>query len=218
MRTVLTSVHTLAAPARGSYRERTRTRLIGFVAASALVHLALLAALPGWPTPPPPLLTLPALHVSMPRPAASLPTGTAQSGIASHRPITTALPLEQTTAAGLALADPSERAASPRAQPGEGERLNHLQTLLHGALDRMFVYPPLARRHGWQGKVELSVELDANGQLHDARVLRSSGHSVLDQDALATLARIGVLPEARGWLSGRGQRLALPIVYRLVEG
>lgn len=216
MRTVLTSAHTLAAPARGSYQDRTRARLIGFIAASALVHLALLA-LPGRPSPALPLLTLPPLHVSLPRPAASQPTGTEQPDIASPRPVT-ALPPKQVATAGHAPADPSERAASPSAQPGEGERLNHLQTLLHGALDRMFVYPPLARRHGWQGKVELSVELDANGQLHDARVLRSSGHSVLDQDALATLARIGVLPEARGWLSGRGQRLALPIVYRLVEG
>lgn len=217
MRTVLTSAYTLAAPARGSYRDRTRTRLIGFIAASALVHLALLV-LPGWPTSPLPLLTLPALHVSLPRPAASQPAGTERPGIASPRPVTAAPPLTHAATAGHTPTDPSERAASPSAQPGEGERLNHLQTLLHGALDRMFVYPPLARRHGWQGKVELSVELDANGRLHDARVLRSSGHSVLDQDALATLARIGALPEARGWLSGRGHRLALPIVYRLVEG
>ena len=50
------------------------------------------------------------------------------------------------------------------------------------------------------------------------RVLRSSGYSILDDDALATMARIGELPQARSWLSGHGVRIALPVVYRLVEG
>jgi TonB family protein len=48
-------------------------------------------------------------------------------------------------------------------------------------------YPYEARQKGWQGIVELKVLVNKNGQAQNIEVLRSSGHKVLDQEALKTV-------------------------------
>ena len=100
---------------------------------------------------------------------------------------------------------------------GPAERANHLMSHLRGALDRHFVYPPLARRHGWEGTVQVGLRMDTHGQLGALRVLRSSGYAVLDDDALQTFRRIAALPDARGWLDGRVFETVLPVIYRLTD-
>ena len=64
-------------------------------------------------------------------------------------------------------------------------------------------YPIEARRMGWQGTAVLSVDVSADGTVRDAGVTESSGHSVLDEEALRTVrqwrfdpARIGDSPAA----------------------
>ena len=84
-------------------------------------------------------------------------------------------------------------------------------------LDAGFIYPPIARRHGWQGQVQLGLTVDAEGRLSDLSVLASSGYPVLDADAVRTVARIGSLPRAVEVLAGRSIRLQLPVFYRLIE-
>jgi len=44
-------------------------------------------------------------------------------------------------------------------------------------------YPSIARRHGWEGVVELELVIDANGRVRAASVVRSSGFDVLDEAA-----------------------------------
>lgn len=95
--------------------------------------------------------------------------------------------------------------------------VNHLLTELRAAFDAGFIYPPLARRHGWQGQVQLGLTVGADGRLSDLCVLSSSGYPVLDADAVRTLARIGTLPRATEILAGRHVRLQLPVYYRLIE-
>jgi len=95
---------------------------------------------------------------------------------------------------------------------------NHLHSLLHESLSRHFIYPPMARRHGWEGRVELLVRLDPEGRLYGMRIVQSSGYPLLDQDALLTLQRIGSIPQARGWLPEQGYATTLPVIYKLTEG
>ena len=95
---------------------------------------------------------------------------------------------------------------------------NHLQTLLHESLTQHFIYPPMAHRNGWEGRVELLVQLDQDGRLHTLRVVRSSGYLLLDEDALLTLRRIGSIPRARSWVPEQGYATTLPIIYKLTEG
>ena len=95
---------------------------------------------------------------------------------------------------------------------------NHLLSLLRESLNQHFIYPPMALRNGWQGRVELLIHLDQDGHLHAMRVVRSSGYPLLDEDALLTLRRIGSIPGARAWLPERGYATTLPVVYKLTEG
>ncbi len=102
-------------------------------------------------------------------------------------------------------------------QTNVGARDRLLQ-LLREQLQAYFVYPALARKYGWEGRVYVDIELTADGDLKPLRVARTSGHSVLDQAALATLHRIGALPQARPWLQGQSVGLRLPVSYQLIEG
>lgn len=102
-------------------------------------------------------------------------------------------------------------------EQGDQQRRNHLQSLLRAAFEAQFVYPALARRQGWQGRVQLTLRVEADGRFSELRVLQSSGHASLDHNALQTLQRIGQLAQARLWLDGRAMRVELPVVYRLLE-
>lgn len=52
-------------------------------------------------------------------------------------------------------------------------------------------YPRLARKRGYQGTVVLEVMVDQNGRVGDLRLFTSSGHSILDKKAMASV---------KGWL------------------
>ena len=108
--------------------------------------------------------------------------------------------------------------ASPSTSSASDAITNHLLSLLHESLNRHFIYPPMAHRNGWEGRVELLVHLDHDGRLHALRVVRSSGYLLLDEDALLTLRRIGSIPRARAWLPERGYATTLPVIYKLTEG
>ena len=44
-------------------------------------------------------------------------------------------------------------------------------------------YPAVARRRRWAGTVTIQMSIDARGEVAAARILRSSGHVVLDEAA-----------------------------------
>ena len=49
------------------------------------------------------------------------------------------------------------------------------------------IYPPISRRAGEEGKVELRVELDEQGQIDHVKIISSSGHERLDEAALTAV-------------------------------
>lgn len=75
-------------------------------------------------------------------------------------------------------------------------------------------YPLVARRHGAQGRVVLSVQVGADGTSHEVLLKRSSGHATLDDAALQTVRRWRFVPALRGdtpvesWVD-------VPILFRL---
>ncbi len=79
-------------------------------------------------------------------------------------------------------------------------------------------YPPVARDHGWQGRVRLGIRIEADGRLSRVKVLQTSGYSVLDQAALDSIRSIGTLREARPWLNGAHSDIVLPVIYKLLNG
>lgn len=51
-------------------------------------------------------------------------------------------------------------------------------------------YPFLAMRRGWEGNVILAAVIKSDGNLEDLSVAESSGHQVLDEDAVETMKRV----------------------------
>ena len=75
-------------------------------------------------------------------------------------------------------------------------------------------YPSLARRRNWQGTVILSVSVSAKGWVNSATIETSSGHTLLDNSALKTVASWQFLP---GTESGRPVTMdvLIPVHFKL---
>jgi TonB family protein len=60
-------------------------------------------------------------------------------------------------------------------------------------------YPTEARREGRQGTVELLYRVTTEGSVEDIQVTRSSGHSDLDDEAIAAIGAFRFEPGQEGW-------------------
>ena len=88
--------------------------------------------------------------------------------------------------------------------------------LVRRKIERAKYYPRWARQKGFEGVVLVEFVIGREGKGGDMKIVESSGYKLLDEAALTTLKRaspFSKLPE------GLGERLkiAIPIVYRLVE-
>ena len=68
-----------------------------------------------------------------------------------------------------------------------------LTEVLWNRIERLKRYPSLARLNQWEGKVVLRVVIKETGDLVDLRIAQSSGHDILDQDALETMKQAAPL-------------------------
>ena len=84
--------------------------------------------------------------------------------------------------------------------------------ILNAALSREFKYPRRARRRNISGVVVLAFSVDQQGNLANARIVKSSGHDVLDQDALKLLEKAAPFTPPP---PGAKLDWALPIRYQL---
>jgi len=98
-----------------------------------------------------------------------------------------------------------------------GALQNYLLGVLQSELSRTLRYPPLARERGWQGTVLLGVAVAPDGALRGTRLLRSSGHALLDAVSLDSLRRIHTLPLAAGWRRNDPVEVILPIRFQLAD-
>lgn len=63
-------------------------------------------------------------------------------------------------------------------------------------------YPDMARRNGWQGTVLLLLKIDAAGQVVQVQVLESSGHQILDAEAVRAV---------QSWQGQPARRFGVPV-------
>lgn len=128
------------------------------------------------PTHTIPSITRPVVRITPPSPtptaAPTLPTPIATPPALSNAPVApSALPTPNVPIQAAAVVSP---VLPDRAPDYQARYLNNPQP----------VYPAMAVRMGWQGKVILSVEVLRDGRAGQVSVQRSSGHSVLDDAAL----------------------------------
>ncbi|HKO87722.1 MAG TPA: energy transducer TonB [Burkholderiales bacterium] len=57
------------------------------------------------------------------------------------------------------------------------------------ALKRHRSYPPYAQKREWTGKVRMRAEFAESGRLENVQIVRSSGHSILDENAVETVRK-----------------------------
>ena len=82
-----------------------------------------------------------------------------------------------------------------------------------GILQRNRRYPAAAVADRLQGVVLLGFSLDRGGRVLGGRVLRSSGHEVLDREALDLLYRVAPLPPFPPGIAAERLDLEVPIRF-----
>jgi protein TonB len=97
---------------------------------------------------------------------------------------------------------------SPDALAGYGRSVSQ-------ALARHREYPRLALMRGWEGSTTLKLRVAPGGKLAEAAVHQSSGHEVLDDQALAMVKRLGSLPLPPESLRDREFAVLVPVVFQL---
>ena len=107
----------------------------------------------------------------------------------------------------------ADRAAAPI--PGASSRnsdaVPNWKSQLVAALERQKRYPSEAR--GDQGTAQLAFNVDRRGNVHNARITRSSGSSALDHEALALVQRAQPLPPPPPEVAGAQIPIVVPIRY-----
>jgi len=78
-------------------------------------------------------------------------------------------------------------------------------------------YPPLALENHWQGKVEIRMTIGADGSISSLTVRSSTGHSVLDEQALDMIQRAQAVAQLPPALIGRQFVVDVPIEFALRE-
>jgi len=76
-------------------------------------------------------------------------------------------------------------------------------------------YPALAQRRGWQGLVKVRLRYDRRGEVYQVDISESSGHKVLDEQAMTMLRQAAAaypLPDA---LSKKAFSVIVPIEFKM---
>lgn len=126
-------------------------------------------------------------------------------------------PSNQTTAPPPVDAPVSKKLAAPRqgasSKPSQAQ-LNWYKSLGQH-LNRHKKYPRDARRAGQEGVAEVAFTLDRSGKVLRAHLVKSSGSSALDEEALAVLERASPFPAPPADMTGVTINLKQPINFRI---
>lgn len=127
-----------------------------------------------------------------------------------------ALPAAPSPAYSASPAESSSAVVAP-VESISADGLRQYRIDLAVAARRFRMYPAVARARGWEGVAEVSIAVSAGPVAPSLRLVRSSGHAVLDDQALQMLGRAlegTPLPES---LRGRSFVLAMPVRFSLEE-
>ncbi len=76
-------------------------------------------------------------------------------------------------------------------------------------------YPAIAMEKGWQGRVEVHMVIGANGAIANASIKTSSGHEVLDNQAMDMLKKGKTTVQVPASLRGREFTIDVPVIFSL---
>ena len=76
-------------------------------------------------------------------------------------------------------------------------------------------YPRVAVERGWEGITEVKLSIGPDGKIREAVVAVSSGHEILDQQAIEMVRKAAPLTEITSGLRNREFSINLPIVFNI---
>ena len=76
-------------------------------------------------------------------------------------------------------------------------------------------YPAIAMEKGWHGRVDVHMVIGANGMLAGASIKASSGHVILDNQAIDMLRKGKTTVQIPASLRGREFSLDVPVIFKL---
>jgi protein TonB len=141
-----------------------------------------------------------------------------------HQEVMRAQPQEARTPAPMTSAPqalPERTAALPaaptqgRLTPNRSSAVPTWKTEILALLERNKRYPEAAQSRHQQGTAQVFFSLDRQGRVIDSRVVRSSGASALDDEALALLRRAQPFPAPPPELPGPRIEVTVPIRFNL---
>jgi periplasmic protein TonB len=83
---------------------------------------------------------------------------------------------------------------------------SYIKDLIHKHL----IYPAMAKKMGWEGKVIVSFIISSGGQARDIMLSKSSGHEILDDNALKAVRIAAPFPKPPV-----EAQIIVPVLYRL---
>jgi protein TonB len=117
---------------------------------------------------------------------------------------------------GQASSQPTATGVVAVAREGlSADEMRHYRMSLATAARRFKRYPPLAKERGWEGTVEVALNVSSRMAVPEVVLLRSSGRTMLDDQAMEMMSqavRVTALPDG---LKGRDFRIVLPVQFSL---
>jgi len=152
--------------------------------------------------------------VPVPAPAAPAPPAPPAPVAAESAP---AAPAPQ-SAPSAPPASAAPQAAAPAAQPGaqvDADSVGRFRLQVIEAAGRFKRYPRAAMDNNWEGRADVRVSFGADGRRSSIVVVRSSGHEILDKQALDTVTKAFVpVPPA---LRGKEFSFEIPVLFNLKD-
>jgi TonB family protein len=87
-------------------------------------------------------------------------------------------------------------------------------TKIRQYIESEWQYPDAALRYGLQGKLTLEFTIQSNGQLESLKLVRSSGSSLLDEEALRAIKAAAPFPPIPPWIKPNPLPISASMEYR----
>jgi protein TonB len=117
----------------------------------------------------------------------------------------------------VARADPAPAPASPSVEAMDTGSLAQYRLLLISMARKYKRYPRVAMDNNWEGDVVVRMVIGANGMISALSIKTSSGHEVLDQQALEMFRKAKPLVQIPAALRGKEFTIELRAIYNLKD-
>ena len=86
--------------------------------------------------------------------------------------------------------------------------------MLYNLVGKNKNYPQIAVRRNWEGEVKIYAKFML-GKLVEATIVTSSGHVVLDEEALAMVRKAATQIPVKGELARKSFTVTIPVAFKL---